>query len=78
MTRHALIERTLKTINHLPTEKIEEISTYAEFILKRHEEKNLFKGIQKLNTQSTSFDFLNEEEEIYSIADLKSQFDEKG
>ena len=78
MTRHALIERTLKTINHLPTEKIEEISTYAEFILKRHEEKNLFKGIQKLNTQSTSFDFLYEEEEIYSIADLKSQFDEKG
>ncbi len=71
MTRQIIIERTLKVINQLPEDKAEEISDFADFILKRYEEQELTKGIQKMASESKTFDFLNNEEDIYSVADLK-------
>ena len=75
MTRQAIIERTLRAINQLPEEKAEEISTFAEFIIKQYEEHQLTKGIQKMAAQSFAFDFLNQEEELYTEADLKEVYD---
>ncbi len=71
MTKQIIIERTLKAINELPQDKAEEISDFADFVYKRYEEQELRIGIQKIITESESFDFLNKEEEIYTIADLK-------
>jgi len=74
MTKQAIIERTLKAINELPQDKAEEISDFADFVFKRYEEQELTNGIQKITSESQSFDFLNNEEEIYSIADLKKVY----
>ncbi len=74
MTRQIIIERTLKVINQLPEDKAEEISDFADFVFKRYEENELTNGIQKLTSESKAFDFLNNEEEIYSIADLKQVY----
>src|SRR5215218_2762411 len=74
MTRHAIIERTLQAINQLPEEKAEEISTFAEFIMKQYEEHQLTQGIQKMTAQSSAFDFLNQEEDLYTEADLKEVY----
>lgn len=74
MTREAIIERTIKTMNRLPDEKMMEISDFADFIIKRYEDILLTDEIQKLATNSQSFDFLNDEEEIYSMEDLKEKF----
>ncbi len=71
MTKQIIIERTLKVINQLPEVKAEEISDFADFVLSRYEEHELTKGIQKMTSESQSFEFLNDEEEIYLIADLK-------
>ena len=71
MTRQTIIERTVKAINHLPEEKAQEISDFADFIIKRFEEHRLTEGIQQMISESHSFDFLNSEEELYSEADLK-------
>jgi len=71
MTRKAIIERTLKAINQLPDDKAEEISDFADFVIKRHEEQKLTDGIQKLTANSQAFDFLAKEEDIYSESDLK-------
>ena len=71
MTRKAIIERTIKAINQLPEEKAEQISDFADFLAKRYEENLLMKGIQTIAAKSQTFDFLNNEEEIYSVADLK-------
>ena len=71
MTRKAIIERTIKAINQLPEEKAEQISDFADFLAKRYEENLLTKGIQTIAAKSQTFDFLNNEEEIYSVADLK-------
>ena len=74
MTKQLIIERTLKVINQLPEDKAEEISDFADFIFKRYEEHELTKGIQRMASESQAFEFLNNEEEIYSIADLKEVY----
>ena len=74
MTKQIIIERTLKAINQLPEDKAEEISDFADFVFKRYEEHELTKGIQKLASESQTFDFLNNEDDIYSIADLKEVY----
>ena len=74
MTRQAIIERTIKAINRLPEEKAEEISQFADFVSKRYEEYQLTQGIQKLTANSQAFDFLNDEEDLYSLADVKEPY----
>ncbi len=74
MTRQLIIERTLKAINQLPEDKAEEISDFADFVIKRYEESRLTEGIQKMASKSKAFQFLKDEEELYSIADLKEVY----
>ena len=47
MTRQAIIERTLKAISQLPEGKAEEISDFADFVIKRFEQtdKLFFRAI---------------------------------
>ncbi|MGB4850540.1 MAG: hypothetical protein WBP41_21620 [Saprospiraceae bacterium] len=78
MTRQAIIDRTLKAINQLPNDKAEEISDFADFVTKRYEEQKLSEGIQKIASDSRTFEFLNEEEEIYSETDLKVIYNGQG
>ena len=78
MTRQAIIERTVYAIKQLPEDRAEEISDFADFIIKRYEEQQLIKGIQKLATDSPAFDFLNNEEDLYSEADLREVYNGKG
>ena len=76
MTKKAIIEKTINIINQLPESKAEEISDFADFVIKRYEEKSLTEGIQKIISDSQSFSFLNAEEDIYSEKDLKLLFSE--
>ncbi|WP_138480648.1 DUF2281 domain-containing protein [Dyadobacter bucti] len=71
MTKQAIIERTIEAIRQLPEDKAEEISDFADFLRKRYEENQLSQGIQKLAAESAAFEFLNNEEELYSVEDLK-------
>ena len=74
MTKQIIIERTLKAINQLPEDKAEEISDFADFVFKKYEEQELIKGIQKLASESNAFDFLETEEELYTVSDLKVMY----
>lgn len=74
MTRQLIIERTIKAINQLPEDKAEEISDFADFIMKRFEDHSLTEGIKQLTSNSQVFDFLKNEEDLYSEADLKELY----
>lgn len=74
MTRQAIIEKTIKAINQLPEDKAEEISVFADFLIKRYEDDKLTKGIQQMTAQSKSFEFLDNEEDIYTTDDLKEVY----
>ncbi len=47
----------------LPADKIEEVSDFADYVLKKHEE-------QLLVAQYDAFSFLNDEEDLYSVEDV--------
>jgi hypothetical protein len=74
MTKQAIIERTLKAIDQLPEDKAEEISVFADFLIKRYEDDKLTKGIEQLTSGSQTFNFLNNEEDLYTTEDLKEKY----
>jgi hypothetical protein len=74
MTKQTIIERTIHAINQLPLNKAEEIVDFVDFIIKRYEEQMLTQGIQQLASEGQTFDFLNQEEDLYRVSDLKEVY----
>ena len=74
MTQSTIIENTLSTLSKLPTEKAAEVADFADFVLKKHEEAILQKGMNQLAIESKVFAFLEDEEELYTKEDLKVCF----
>jgi len=74
MNREILINRTISNISLLPDLRLKEISDYIEFLLKTYDDKKITKGIMELTSKSKSFEFLNDEEEIYDESDLIEKF----
>ncbi len=74
MTRETLIRNTMNSLSKLPKERLSEVSDFVDFILAKDEEENLRKGIVKLSEESKSLNFLSDEEELYSVSDLKKRF----
>ena len=74
MDRQVLINNIIKKINQLPDIKIKEVDDFADFILSKINEKIIQEGIQKLASESKTFNFLNEEEDIYTVNDLKERY----
>jgi len=75
MTKQAIIERTIHVINQLPEDKAMEISDFADFVIKKFEENRLRAGIHEVISSSQRFDFLNDDEDLYSSDDLKVKYD---
>lgn len=74
MTKDVLIKKTLKTLSRLPQDKVKEISDFAEFMLKKYDEDILQKGIERLVIESKTYEFLQDEEFLYSVNDLKEKY----
>ena len=74
MTREILIKKTIDNLTKLPDQRLKEVSDFAEFLLNRIENQLIIEGIQKLTMDSKSFKFLDEEEDLYSVADLKEKY----
>ncbi len=74
MNREILINKTISKISLLPDSRLKEIYDYVDLILKSYDDKKITEGIMKLTSESKSFDFLNDEEEIYDESDLIEKF----
>ena len=77
MSKKELIEKTLAALEKLPAEKIAEVSDFADFILQRNEDKQITEGIAQLSGQSKSYEFLNEEDDLYTLNDVKAPYNAK-
>ncbi len=72
MTKDLIIEKSMRSLNKLPIEKVVEVSDYIEFLSVKYNDNDAIReGIKTLVDKSQSFSFLNEEEELYSVKDLK-------
>jgi len=74
MNRIQLIKDTLEKIERLPDFEIEEINDFAGYLLSRLDDKILVDGIQQLSSDSKTFDYLNNEENLYSVNDIKEKY----
>lgn len=74
MDRTALLSDAVNKIKRLPDAKLQEINDFADFLLRKLDDKAIVSNIQHLTSQSKSFHFLNEEDEIYNEEDLKERF----
>ncbi|WP_114781426.1 DUF2281 domain-containing protein [Botryobacter ruber] len=74
MTREILIQKTIDRLSRLPDQKLKEVSDFAEFLLNKLEDRNLVEGIKQVAADSTSFKFLEDEEDLYSASDLKERY----
>ena len=70
MTKEKLINKTLETLEKLPEDKIHQVADFADYVLKKHEEQILQKGIEVLVSRSDSFSFLDDEEDLYDESGL--------
>ncbi len=74
MNRETLIKNTVNKINKLPDSEIIEVSDFTDFLICKIEDQILTKGIEDVISKSKSFDFLNEEEDLYTVKDLKERY----
>jgi hypothetical protein len=74
MTKQSIIERTVEAINRLPDNKAEEISDFADFVIKRFEDQRLSEELKHVISNSKTFEFLHHEEDLYSEADIKEKY----
>jgi hypothetical protein len=74
MTREAIIQKTVKILNMLPAEKAGEVADFADYVLKKHVEHTLQYGIEKLVEESHAFQFLEDDEDLYTIEDIKEKY----
>lgn len=74
MNRNILIKKTMEKIHQLPDVKIQEINDFAEFLLSKIDDQILLEGIQKLTSDSKSYEYLKNEEDLYSVNDLKEKY----
>jgi len=74
MNRETLIKNTVNKINKLPDSEIIEVSDFTDFLICKIEDQILTKGIEGVISKSKSFDFLNEEEDLYTVKDLKERY----
>ena len=74
MTKYELIERTVGSLNKLPQEMAEEVLDFVLLLLKRHEERSLTEDGHDLEYTVPTLNFLNDEEDLYTLADLKEVY----
>ena len=77
MSKQELIEKTIAALQKLPADKVAEISDFADFMLQRNEDKQITDSIAQLSKQSKSYEFLNEEEDLYTLNDVKAPYNAK-
>lgn len=68
----------MEVIQKLPNDQVNEVSNFADFLYKKYEDNLILENISKIASESQSFKFLDEEEDLYKPSDLKTVFNEKG
>ncbi|MGV8830282.1 MAG: hypothetical protein ACWA6U_18395 [Breznakibacter sp.] len=74
MNKDAIIKKTIQTLNRLPIEKVNEVHDYADYLLAKLEDNIVNEGIRELSSTTTAFDYLNDEEDLYTVNDLKERY----
>ncbi len=64
----------MTALSKLPQYKATEVADFAVYILKKYDESLLQTGIEKLISDSKTYEFLKDEEDLYIVEDLKVKY----
>ena len=74
MSREELIKTTIENLKQLSDTKIQEVSDYVSFLSSKIDDKIILEGIKKITSNSKSYDFLQDEEELYKLSDIIEKY----
>lgn len=74
MTREAIIQKAVSSLSKLSQSKMEEVIDFAEFLLQKQENAEIQEIIYSAVDDLETFDFLQEEEDIYHLSDAKELY----
>ena len=72
--RDFTIKNTIQKLNRLPDEKLPEVESFIDFLLAKMDDALLTEGMQELTSESKAFKYLEHEENLYSVEDLKEKY----
>ena len=74
MEREIILKKTVEKLYKLSKDKLIEVEKYINKLLRKTDDKLLIEGIQRVTSDSKSFDYLKDEEDIYTVNDLKEKY----
>ena len=75
MLREELIKDTIKNLRELSDSRIQEVSDYVNFLASKIDDKIISEGIKTLTSISKSYEFFQDEEELYQVSDIKERYE---
>ena len=75
MSREELIKDTIKKLRELSDSRIQEVSDYVSFLASKFDDKIISEGIKTLVSSSKSYEFLQDEEDLYQVSDIKEKYE---
>ena len=67
MSREELLKVTIENLNNLSDKRLEEVSEYVSNLSAKMDDKILNEGIKSIVSNSKSYEFLQDDEELYKI-----------
>ncbi|MGM0934345.1 MAG: hypothetical protein ACQEWD_12955 [Bacteroidota bacterium] len=74
MNKDVVLKQTITNLSKLSYRRLKQVSDFVEFLLQKKEDRELLNDIQNNATESETFDFLKEDEELYNDDDLSEKF----
>lgn len=74
MNKDVVLKQTITNLSKLSDRRLKQVSDFVEFLLQKKEDRELLNDIQNNATESETFDFLKEDEELYNDDDLSEKF----
>ncbi len=75
MDKKKLIESVVEKMKKLPEDKLKEVEDYLDLLINKYQEDLIIqKGIEDIVQNSKSYAFLKEDDDIYTVEDLKERY----
>jgi hypothetical protein len=71
MNEAKVLEKSIRKLNQLTDTELKEAYDFIDFLTRRLEDRNMAAAIQKQAEKSSTFQFLEDEEELYTEEDLQ-------
>ena len=74
MNREELMKKTSENLSQLDDFSLNEVADFTAFLLRKKEEDEIQEGIHTLISNSSAYQFLHDDPDLYTLNDLKERY----